>query len=103
MPDDKTTSTPRRLHAIVKGRVQGVNFRAETYWKAESLALTGWVRNRPDGTVEVLAEGPQGKLETLLGFLRVGPPSARVTGVEVTWLEPSGEFASFEVRHFGFS
>ncbi|NJL92227.1 MAG: acylphosphatase [Anaerolineae bacterium] len=57
-----------RLHALVHGRVQGVSFRATTQQTAQQLNLTGWVRNRPDGTVEVLAEGPRAALERLLTF-----------------------------------
>ncbi len=87
-----------RLHAIVRGIVQGVNFRYATRREAQRLLLTGWVRNRPDGTVEVIAEGPRAQLERLLDFLRSGPPMARVTGVEVTWQPATGEFAAFEIR-----
>lgn len=87
-----------RLHAIVRGIVQGVNFRYATRREAQRLLLTGWVRNRPDGTVEVIAEGPQAQLERLLDFLRSGPPMARVTGVEVNWQPATGEFAAFEIR-----
>jgi acylphosphatase len=75
----------RQLHAIVHGRVQGVCFRAETREVARSLGLSGFVRNLPDGTVEVVAEGPQEKLEALLKFLQRGPSLARVERVEVTW------------------
>ena len=87
-----------RLHAIVSGIVQGVNFRYYTRREAQRLLLTGWVRNRPEGTVEVIAEGPRAQLERLLAFLRVGPPAARVSGVEATWEKASGEFAAFEIK-----
>lgn len=87
-----------RLHAIARGVVQGVNFRYATRREAQRLLLTGWVRNRPDGTVEVIAEGPRAQLERLLDFLRSGPPMARVTGVEATWQPATGEFIAFEIR-----
>lgn len=87
-----------RLHAIVRGIVQGVNFRYYTRREAQRLLVTGWVRNLPDGTVEVTAEGSRAQLERLLDFLRVGPPMARVTGVEATWLPASGEFTTFEIN-----
>ncbi len=87
-----------RLHAIVSGIVQGVNFRYYTRREAQRLLLTGWVRNNPDGTVEVIAEGPRPRLERLLAFLQSGPPAARVTGVTITWQRARGEFSAFEIR-----
>jgi len=87
-----------RLKAIVHGRVQGVNFRYYTRLKARSLGLTGYVRNRWDGTVEVVAEGDKKALEELLEFLWEGPPAAVVTNVEVEWLRYEGLFYEFEVR-----
>ena len=89
----------QRLHAMVSGRVQGVNFRHYTILTARELGLSGWVRNRDDGTVEVLAEGGRPALDRLLAFLRKGPPAARVTGVQHEWMPASGEFAHFSVRY----
>ncbi len=100
MGDEEQTGAAKRLHAIVEGRVQGVNFRSYTQAKALSLGLTGWVRNLPDGTVETMAEGDQSSLIDFLEFLHVGPPSAFVTHVEATWREASDEFGSFRVRYF---
>jgi len=88
-----------RLHAIVRGHVQGVYFRAHTRRRAQDLNLRGYVRNRWDGTVEVVAEGPRKALEQLLAFLHVGPPSAWVEGVDVDWGAATGEFWAFEVRY----
>ncbi len=88
-----------RLHATIQGRVQGVNFRYYTARRARDLNLTGYVRNKPDGTVEVVAEGRRASLEELLSFLRVGPRSAVVAGVDVSWPEPADGFGSFEVRY----
>jgi acylphosphatase len=90
-------STHSRLHATVHGIVQGVNFRYHTRRVARSLLLTGWVRNRPDGSVEVLAEGPRSQLESLLAFLRTGPSSARVDMVQVDWLPIGNEYDGFEI------
>jgi acylphosphatase len=88
----------QQLHAIVRGLVQGVNFRAGTVARARQLRLAGWVRNRDDGSVEVLAEGPRPALEQLLAFLRRGPVGARVTEVQPTW-QPAGQgLRGFEVR-----
>jgi len=88
----------RQLHAIVHGRVQGVSFRYYTLLRAQELGLVGWVRNLPDRTVEVLAEGPRPALDQLVSFLWSGPPAARVTDVQVTWHAPSGQFERFEIR-----
>ncbi len=87
------------MRAIVHGRVQGVFFRDFTQRHASSLGLTGYVRNRWDRTVEVLAEGEKEGLERLLRQLHIGPSSARVERVDVEWGEPAGEFSSFEVRY----
>jgi acylphosphatase len=92
-------STPQRLRAIVQGRVQGVFFRDSTRTEARALGLTGYVRNLPDGTVEVVAEGPREELEKLQGLLKIGPPSARVEAVEAQWQQATGEFDRFEVRY----
>jgi len=88
-----------RLTAIVRGRVQGVFFRDFTRREASSLGLEGYVRNVPDGTVEVIAEGPRETVERLLQQVTLGPSSARVDRVEVEWQEPTGEFERFEVRY----
>jgi acylphosphatase len=91
--------SPVRLHAIVHGIVQGVNFRYYTRLRAEALGLSGWVANRPDGTVEVVAEGPYAAVEALLDFLQQGPPAARVDYVETYWEKPTGEFRGFRIRY----
>ncbi len=87
-----------RLHAIVQGRVQGVGFRFATQRRATDLGLTGWVCNRADHTVEVVAEGDHATLERFLTFLNLGPSAAQVAGVASQWLPSSGEFADFSVR-----
>jgi acylphosphatase len=93
------TSATKRLAAVVRGRVQGVGFRATTMYEARKLGLAGWVRNRIDGTVEVEAEGPADVLETFLSFLRRGPLGAHVDAVEAHWLSPQGGGPQpFEVR-----
>ena len=79
------------LHAIVHGRVQGVNFRAYTAREAGRLRLRGWVRNLHDGTVEVRAVGDPGSLDALEQCLRQGPPSAHVVRVDATRETTSAE------------
>jgi len=88
----------KRFRAIVHGRVQGVNFRYYTRERARNLGLVGYVRNCWDGTVEVVAEGPEDALQSLLSWLHVGPSLAHVSKVEVSWQAPRGEFERFEVR-----
>ncbi len=87
-----------RLEARVYGLVQGVSFRYYTYKQALSLGVKGYVRNMTDGSVEVVAEGYRDGVESLLAWLRQGPPSAEVEHVEVIWTEPRTEFEEFEVR-----
>ena len=86
-----------RLHAIVEGRVQGVGFRYFVMTAARELHLTGWVRNRFDGSVEVTAEGPRKDLETLIFFLRKGPRNSFVSGINTKWQPANGEFIRFDV------
>jgi acylphosphatase len=88
----------RRLHAVVRGSVQGVGFRATTFDEARRLGLAGWVRNRVDGTVEVLAEGAEPKLSLFLAYLRRGPLGARVAGVLEDWSEGQGAPIPFQVK-----
>ena len=87
-----------RIHAVVTGRVQGVGFRYFVQQNAIRLALTGWVRNQWDGSVELLAEGSHEALLQLLLAVSKGPPSAVVTNVDTDWLDASGEFQSFHVK-----
>lgn len=69
------------IHCLVSGRVQGVWFRASTQREARRLGLTGWVRNLPDGRVELMASGPEAPLKALKRWLHRGPPAAQVEEV----------------------
>lgn len=94
--------TLRRVHLLVRGRVQGVFFRASAAAEAERLRLTGWVRNRTDGSVEAEAQGPAPAVEAFLAWCRRGPPAARVEGVDVQELAPhddTGHAQAFRVEH----
>lgn len=88
----------RRLHAVVYGRVQGVGYRATTIDEARRLGLAGWVRNRRDGTVEVLAEGSEPKLKLLIEYLRRGPWGARVSSVVEEWTDVGGASMPFQFK-----
>ena len=76
-------SVPARVRLGISGRVQGVSYRLHAQAKARSLGLTGWVRNRDDGRVEALAEGPADALDEFIAWCGSGPQFARVTGVEI--------------------
>jgi acylphosphatase len=73
----------KRVRVVVRGRVQGVGFRAATAHEARRLALTGWVRNVYDGSVEVEAWGPGPAVDALVAWLAKGPSYAHVTGIDV--------------------
>ena len=84
------------LRATVRGRVQGVFFRESTRRQAEQSGLTGYARNMPETSiVEVVAEGDRKRLETMVEFLKRGPPAARVDSVEVEWSGYTGRFTGF--------
>ncbi len=89
----------KRLHAVVQGQVQMVGFRYFVVDEAQALGLTGWVRNGNDGeTVEVVAEGPEERLERLEAALHQGPRLALVEAVEVRWSDALEGHEKFEVR-----
>ena len=87
-----------RLRALVHGLVQGVGFRYYVLSRARMLSLVGFVRNRPDGTVEVVAEGERALLEELLEAVERGPIGASVSYVDRDWLPSREQFHRFEVR-----
>jgi len=86
-----------RVRLIIEGRVQGVWFRDSTRREARSLGVTGWVKNRPDGTVEALIEGPETPVRKLVSWCHHGPSAARVSRVHEHPESWSGEFGSFDI------
>ena len=86
-----------RLHAVIRGDVQGVGFRFFLIRHAEGLGLRGWVRNLDDGAVELVAEGARGDLEQLLRSAREGPRMARVTRVDADWSVAAGGLDRFDI------
>ena len=86
-----------RVRLIIKGKVQGVWFRDSTRREAVRLGVSGWVKNRPDGHVEVVAEGPEENVKNLVAWCHHGPSHARVSQVEETPEGWQGEFDSFDV------
>ena len=96
MPDESRTV---RAHVWVKGRVQGVAFRAHAEYHARLIGgLTGWVRNVGYDTVEAIAEGESEKVELFIEMMKEGPRASRVDESKIEWENPTGEFAEFGVR-----
>ncbi len=87
-----------RCRVVVSGRVQGVFFRDSCRSQAQRLGVRGWVRNLPDRTVEVVAEGPRDRVDQLLDWCRHGPPRAQVTGIAITDEVPAAE-RDFRILH----
>lgn len=90
----------KRVLVVVNGDVQGVGFRVSCQRQAQSLGLTGWVRNRWDGSVEALFEGAEAAVGDMIDWCRLGPPRAEVTGVEVMEAPEGAPLKSFGVRMF---
>ena len=89
----------KRIHITIKGSVQGVGFRYFIYQWGVNLRLRGWVRNKLNGQVEILAEGSCDKLEVLLKNARSGPPMAQIVDVNVEWLEFQNNLPPFTILH----
>lgn len=87
----------KQLHLMIHGKVQGVFFRKFVKKTADSLGLNGWVRNNPEGTVELIAEGSEEDLEKLLEKCREGPDAANVEGINADWKEYTGKFRKFSI------
>ncbi len=88
-----------RVHFFISGIVQGVFFRSQTREKAQQLELEGWIRNLPDGRVEVVAEGEKEKIEELIKWIKKGPALAQVSDLKIEWQEFKGEFNKFKIEY----
>ena len=89
----------KRLRIVVHGRVQGVMYREFTRREAEKLGVTGYTRNLPDGTVEVIAEGEEKQLNELVQKCKKGPLLAFVEKLDIQEKKPTGEFEGFDIRY----
>ncbi len=87
----------KQLQLYVRGRVQGVYFRASAQREARRLGISGWVRNRTDGSVEILAEGEEIAIREFYGWAQKGPSAARVDRVDTRWRSYTGEFSEFRI------
>ena len=89
--------TKVQAHLIIEGIVQGVFFRANAREKADKSNINGWIRNRPDGTVEAVFEGEEESVKKLIEWCHHGPPGAVVKNVKIEWQAYEGEFKNFTV------
>ena len=97
--DQKNTPTNVRAHIWVKGRVQGVGFRAHVEYEARQIGgLTGWVRNVGYDTVEAVAEGERANVDRFIEMMKQGPRMSRVDEFKVEWEDVTGEFREFGVK-----
>jgi acylphosphatase len=88
----------RRVRIVVRGRVQGVGFRYAAVSEARRHGLSGWARNAPDGSVEIVAEGNAAAVEALLDWCRQGPPSARVSSMHQVEESDTQPLSGFDIR-----
>ena len=89
----------KNVHVIVKGRVQGVWFRANTKQKAEQLGVSGWIRNTQDGCVEAIFEGEEKCVNEMIDWCNRGPPLAKVNNVEVKNQNPKNNYNGFLIKN----
>ena len=85
------------VQLIVRGRVTGVFFRASAQREARRLGITGWVKNRNEGSVEIFAEGNEDAIKEIISWAHHGPSAARVDGVDVRWRSYTGEHSDFRI------
>ena len=88
-----------RAHVVVKGRVQGVYFRAETQYEARRLGVNGWVKNLRDRSVEAVFEGEEDRVQGMIKWCNHGPAGAMVTDISIDWQEYKGEFDRFSITY----
>ncbi len=89
----------RRVHLTISGDVQGVSFRSYARQEALRLGVSGWVRNTPDGSVEIVAEGEEALLGKLIALCRQGPRHAAVAHVAIAWEPFTGAFSGFSIKY----
>lgn len=87
------------VHLKIYGEVQGVGFRYATLRQAREFGLVGWVRNAPDGTVEIVAQGEKAVLESLINWIKTGPNFSTMRGVEARWQTPQEQYQNFEIQY----
>ncbi|TDX51553.1 acylphosphatase [Orenia marismortui] len=89
----------KAIKAAVKGRIQGVGYRANTHKRATQLGITGYIRNTAGNKVELVAEGKEDDLKELIEFLKVGPSGAEIEKFESEWIEATGDHIRFAIKY----
>ena len=98
MKKNEISTTPHRAHVFYSGRVQGVGFRFTAERLALELGLVGWVKNLPDGRVEIVCEGPKNKIDLFLEKIRGGFLGRHIEKSACEWGRPTHEFKDFSVE-----
>ncbi|MDQ3812792.1 MAG: acylphosphatase [Armatimonadota bacterium] len=88
----------RQAHVFYEGRVQGVGFRYTAEEMAQRHGIVGWVRNRRDGRVELVAQGEDGAVRAFLDDVRTGPLGHYIRDVDISWSDPDEDFPNFDIR-----
>ena len=97
-PKTEPSRSPARVHVLYKGRVQGIGFRYTAERIAQSSGVTGWVRNLPDGDVEVVAEGGREILEKFLRDVKSSELGRHIVRAQVEWQAARNEFSDFRIE-----
>lgn len=97
---NESESVIKRAHVFIEGRVQGVGFRHFTKTKARKMNLNGWVKNRSDGRVEAVFEGPKEQVMNMVEKCQKGPGAAKVQNVDLKWEETDKNLDSFKIKRF---
>ncbi|MFO8084841.1 MAG: acylphosphatase [Desulfobacterales bacterium] len=88
-----------RAHAIISGKVQGVFFRMKTQKTAQNHGVSGWVKNKRNGTVEAVFEGEKNSVDSVIQWCKNGPAGSKVDDIDLEWEPYSGEFTEFSIRY----
>ena len=97
---DQSEEVTKRAHIYIEGRVQGVDFRYFTKKSAQQMGLNGWVKNRSDGRVEAVFQGPKKQVMQMVEKCEEGPGSARVENIDLKWEEANHKTDSFKIKRF---
>lgn len=95
---NQSASSTQRAHIFIEGRVQGVGFRYFTKTNAQKIGLTGWVKNRADGRVEAIFEGPKEEVLTMIEQCQKGPRASEVNNIDLKWEEVDSTINSFQIK-----
>ncbi|WP_027340596.1 acylphosphatase [Halonatronum saccharophilum] len=89
----------KAIKVLIKGKIQGVGYRANTHQKATQLGITGYIRNTTGSTIELVGEGEEESLNKLVDYLKVGPSGAEIEEIDVEWIEATGDHIRFAIKY----